>query len=125
MAKKIVLYFFITLLFSFASITAQAQNITENPIKEVKKAADNLKNIENLPSADEIGIISSAIKSAAKTYQIIKTQITDQAGFFQKIVQSLKESWEKIIDGGFKIKNYIEEKIALISKKYEVNSLLA
>lgn len=125
MAKKFVLYFFITLLFSFSFITAQAQNITVNSLKEVKNATDNLKNIENLPSADEIGIISSAIKSAARTYQLIKSQITDQAGFFQKIFQSLKESWGKIIDGGLKFKNYIEEKIALVSKRYEVNSLLA
>ncbi|MDP3057757.1 MAG: hypothetical protein Q8N37_04575 [bacterium] len=125
MAKKFVLYFFITLLFSFASIAAQARNITVNSLEEVKNTTDNLKNIENLPSADEIGIISSAIKSAAKTYQVIKTQITDQTGFFQKIFQSLKESWEKIMDGGLKFKNYIEEKIALISKRYEVNSLLA
>lgn len=125
MAKKIVLYFFITLLFTFISNAAQAQNIMINSLKEVKNATDNLKNVENLPSADEIGIISSAIKSAANTYQIVKSGITDQAGFFQKIVQSLKESWEKIMNGGFKIKNYIEEKITLIYKKGEVNSLLA
>lgn len=124
MAKKVVLFFFITLFFSFISIAAQTRDAAGSSLNEAMESADNLKNIENLPGAEEIGLISSTIKNAAKTYQSFKSRIAKAIGYCQKIIQSLKESLEKIKSGGFKIKKYIEEKINFISKKYEINSPL-
>jgi len=68
MAKKVVLFFFIILFFYFTSIRAVAQNIPENSFNEIKKAANNLKNVEKLPSAENIGLIASTIKNTTEAY---------------------------------------------------------
>ncbi len=124
MAKKAVLFFSIILFFFFISIAVQARDAAGVSPNEVIKSADGLKNIETLPGAEEIGLIASTIKSAAKTYQSVKSQVASAIGYCQKIIQSLKEFLEKIKSGGFKIKKYIEDKINFISKKYEINSPL-
>lgn len=124
MAKKVVLFFFITLSFFFISIAAQAQNTAESSLNKIEKATDNLESIEKLPGAEEISLIASTIKNAAETYRSAKSQITNTISYCQKIIRSAKELLKKMENSGLKIKKYIKDKISLFSKKYGINSLL-
>ena len=119
MAKKIVLFFFITLIFSFASAAVLAGDIEKDSLNEIEKASDSLKNIEKLPGAEEISLIASTIKNAATAYQSIKSQIASAIGYCQKIAQFVKESFKKIKNSGLKIKKYIEDKINFIENKIQ------
>lgn len=124
MAKRVVLFFFIILFFFFAFADVRAQNAAINSLNEVKNAADNLKNADNLPVMEDVGLIASTIRNAAETYQSIKTKIAATIQYGQNITRSIEETAKKIINDGYKIKKYIDEKINYFSVKYKINSPL-
>lgn len=124
MIKKIVLFFFAALFLSFFTVTAQASVIPENSLNEVRETADNLKNIEKLPIVEDIGLIAQTIRDAEETYRSIKAKFWSVIDYGRKIVQTTKEVLGKIESGGLKIKKYIEDKIDLITMRYEINPFL-
>lgn len=121
MAHKIILFFILILFFSFISVAVHAQNITADSLNNIKEKTDNLKNIKNLPSAEDIGLIASTIRNAAETYRSIKLKIINAVDYFQNIIKSIIKIWKKIKNSGIEIKNYIENKTDFISKKYSIN----
>lgn len=116
MVKKIVLSFFITLFF-FNTIAVNAQGAIENSIKQAEKTVDGLKNIEKIPIAEDVGWAVSTIKSSVVAYQTIKMQIIDFVNYFRKAIQFINEFLERI-------KDYVNDKIGYVSKKYEINPFL-
>lgn len=120
MAIKIISFFIIILFSILISITVQAQDISADAFNNIKEKADSLKNIGKLPSAEDIGLFASTIRNVAETYQLIKSKIVNTINYCQNIIKSSKEIWEKIENGGIKIKKYIEDKIGLIYKKYSI-----
>lgn len=125
MAKKVFSFFFMTLLLFFISVAAQAQNTAENPLNKFEKTANNLKNIESLPVIKEVNSIALTVKDISAGYQYIKSRIAGAIDYYQKNIQTLKESLEKIKNDGLRIKKYIEDKINTIFKSYKTDLSLA
>lgn len=120
MIKKNILSFFVFLF--CISAGAQAQSTIENSIDEARGTVSDLKNIkEKLPSKEDIDTIASAIQKISAAYQSAKVQIANAIGYSQKLIQTFKETSEKIKNDILKIKNYINDKTGFISEKYGFN----
>lgn len=124
MAKKIIKFFFVilTVFFSFTSIPfAGAEELS---IDKAKKTVESLQNIEKTPIIEDISLIASTVRSTQNTYRSIKTKISNAIDYGKKIVQTTKEVLGKIESSGHRIKKYIEDKIDLITLRYEINPFL-
>lgn len=120
MLKKIVFFFFINLLLFFISTAGNEASAKENSINETLESSNYLTNIESLPIVQDIGLIALTIRSAAETYRSTMTKIDATIQYSQNILRSLKETSEKIKNGGYKIKKYIDSKIDYFSANYQI-----